>query len=385
MKLIIYEDKPERFYPLVSLQPQFYLRIGMKTIAEHIAQFCNTVKISYIGRDIFHFKRIASRQPVVYLSSRFLPSKTVVLPKKDMKFVAGNDVIGFIKYEPPFPQNSTEIASALRRIRMKRKLPGLVLQHVWDLIKYHEQLLPLHMSHRAAHRVRAKISINGDRRKVHVARDAHIHDHVFIDTSDGPVYIDSKATILPFSSIVGPSFIGAGSIIDRAKVVKSSIGPVCRVGGEVEACVFQGHVNKHHEGFIGHSFVGEWVNLGALTTNSDLKNNYGQVRVFDGKRKRNSGMTKLGCFIGDHTKLGIGTLIPTGALIGSFVNFFGGGMMPQYVPDFTWLTVDKQESYKLSKALATARLVMKRRGKRMTKQYEKLIRKCYTWRSSLSQ
>lgn len=385
MKLVIYEDKPERFYPVVNLYPQFYLRIGMKTIAEHIAHYSKNTQVQYLGRDVFGFRKVSSRQPIVYLSSRFLPSRTVSVPQKDTKFIADNNVIGFVKHEPPFPQNSREISSTFQKIKSKQKLTGFVLQNVWDLIRYNERVLLLHFSSLAPSKARTKISIKGDRGKVYVERDAVVHDHVFIDTSDGPVYIGSKATILPFSSIVGPSFIGAGTIVDRAKVVKSTLGPVCRIGGEVEACIFQGYANKHHEGFIGHSFVGEWVNLGALTTNSDLKNNYGPIRVFVGKKKQNSGMTKLGCFIGDHTKLGIGTLIPTGAMVGSFVNFFGGGMMPQYVSEFTWLTADKQEPYKLNKALETARHVMKRRGRRMTKQYEKLIRKCYAWRSSLSQ
>ena len=384
MKLVIYEDKPERFYPLVNLYPQFYLRIGIKTIAEHIAHYIKNTQVLYLGRDVFGFRKVSSQQPIVYLSSRFLPSKAVTVPQKDTKFIADNNAIGFVKHEPPFPQNSREISSTFQKIKLKQKLSGSILQNVWDLIRYNEQLLLLHMSHPKLRSARTARQ-GSDRSRVHIAKDAIVHDHVFIDTSDGPVYIDSKATILPFSSIVGPSFIGAGTIVDRAKVVKSTLGPVCRIGGEVEACIFQGYANKHHEGFIGHSFVGEWVNLGALTTNSDLKNNYGPIRVFDGKKKQNSGMTKLGCFIGDHTKLGIGTLIPTGAMVGSFVNFFGGGMMPQYVSDFTWLTLDKQEPYKLSKALETARLVMKRRGKRMTRQYETLIRKCYAWRSSLSQ
>lgn len=383
MKLVIYEDKPENFYPLVNLYPQFSLRIGMKTIAAHIAHYVKNTQISYLGREVFRFKKVSSRQPVVYLSSRFLPTKTIAIPKTDTKFVADNEMVGFIKYEPPFPQNSTEVAYALRRMRTKRKLSGYVLRNIWDLIKYNERLLLLHFpSHGTGSRISKQVAISGNRKRLFIAQDAQLHDFVFIDVTGGPVYIDSKATILPFSSIIGPAYIGSRTIVDRAKIVQSSIGPVCRVGGEVEACTFQGYVNKHHEGFIGHSFIGEWVNLGALTTNSDLKNNYGPVRIIDGKKKWNSGMAKLGCFIGDHTKLGIGTLIPTGAVIGCFVNFFGGGMMPLYVPNFTWLTVEKQESYKLGKALTTARLVMKRRRKQMTKQYEQLIRKCYKWRNS---
>ncbi|GAJ24797.1 unnamed protein product, partial [marine sediment metagenome] len=115
-----------------------------------------------------------------------------------------------------------------------------------------------------------------------MAKDAVIHNLVCIDVSDGPVYIDKGAVIRPFTTIIGPSYIGRDTIVERAKIIKSSIGPVCRMGGEVEACTFQGYSNKYHEGFIGHSFIGEWVNLGALTTNSDIKNNYGSVKVFFG-------------------------------------------------------------------------------------------------------
>ena len=117
------------------------------------------------------------------------------------------------------------------------------------------------------------------------------------------------------------------------------------------------------------------MNLGALTTNSDLKNNYRSVRVQINDKQIDTGMQKLGCFIGDHSKTGIGTLIPTGAVIGSFVNFFGGGMMPRYVPDFTWCTVHNRETYDLERALETARIVMQRRNIRMSEDYEELIRK----------
>jgi hypothetical protein len=145
----------------------------------------------------------------------------------------------------------------------------------------------------------------------------------------------------------------------------------------VESCIFQGYSNKHHEGFLGHSFVGEWVNIGAMTTNSDLKNNYSSVRVKLGDKVIDSGMIKLGCFIGDHSKLGIGTLIPTGAVIGSFVNFFGGGIMPRYLPSFKWLGPGVDEKYTLDKAVETARMVMNRRGVKLTREYENLIRANY--------
>jgi UDP-N-acetylglucosamine diphosphorylase/glucosamine-1-phosphate N-acetyltransferase len=226
-----------------------------------------------------------------------------------------------------------------------------------------------------------RIYITGNKKNVIVAPHAIVNDLVHIDVTQGPVYIDQGAIVQPFSTIIGPSYIGINTIVDRAKILASSLGPMCRIGGEVEACIFQGYANKHHEGFLGHSFIGEWVNLGALTTNSDLKNNYRPVRIQRAQHTYDTGMLKLGCFIADHTKLGIGTLIPTGAVIGSFVNFFNGGTMPLYVPSFTWLSATQIRDYDLEKAIETARVVMKRRDITMSPHYEKLIRLNHTWKN----
>ena len=246
------------------------------------------------------------------------------------------------------------------------------------MINYNEKVLQYHFEiNKEKGKVVKNINIIGNKKNLFVAKDATIHNLVFIDLTNGPVYIDKGASIRPFSTIIGPSYIGAKTIIDRAKIIKSTIGPNCRIGGEIEASIFQGYANKYHEGFIGHSFIGEWVNLGAMTTNSDLKNNYGTVRIKIGKREMDSGTIKLGCFMGDHTKTGIGTLIPTGAVIGSFVNFFGGGEMPRYVSCFKWLTTKKVENYKLNEAIKTAKIVMKRRNIKMTKRYENVIRTYY--------
>jgi UDP-N-acetylglucosamine diphosphorylase/glucosamine-1-phosphate N-acetyltransferase len=143
----------------------------------------------------------------------------------------------------------------------------------------------------------------------------------------------------------------------------SSIGPVCRIGGEVEESIFLGYSNKYHEGFLGHSYVGEWVNLGALTTNSDLKNNYGPVRVMVNGSLVDSGLAKVGAFLGDHVKTGIGTLLNTGVTVGFASNLFGGGMIEERtIPPFSWAGARKREEYRLDKAIETARAVMKRRN-----------------------
>lgn len=383
MKVVIYEDHFENFYPLVHLYPQFKLRVGMKIIADNIHDYFPRATIDYITRDAFpstKTTKIKPRKPTVYLSSRFSMTKPFPLAHDEVHLVVDSTVVGFVKYRPPFPRTLAEIEDIKQEKRKSRKVSGFILNNVWDLIRYNEPMLLNHFKMRKGKRQSlGKIYIIGMKKNVFVARGARVHNPVTIDITDGPVYIDRGAVIRPFSTIIGPTYIGVNTIINRATITKSSIGPVCRIGGEVEACIFQGYANKNHEGFIGHSFVGEWVNLGALTTNSDLKNNYSSVHVKIKEKELDSGMVKLGCFIGDHTKTGIGTLIPTGAVIGCFVNFFDGGLMPRYVSSFKWLTAQKVEDYDLERAIETAKIVMRRRNMKMTKQYENIIRRYYEW------
>jgi UDP-N-acetylglucosamine diphosphorylase/glucosamine-1-phosphate N-acetyltransferase len=162
---------------------------------------------------------------------------------------------------------------------------------------------------------------------------------VTIDAEHGPVYIDEEVQIQPFSRVEGPCYIGKKSILLGAKCREgNSIGPCCRVGGEVEESIIHGYSNKYHDGFLGHAYVGEWVNLGALTTNSDLKNDYSSVSVMlDGRQTIDTGSTKVGSLIGDHTKTSIGTLLNTGSYLGAMAIIMATGKpLPKYIPSFAW-------------------------------------------------
>ena len=375
MRVIIYEDSPEDLYPLTNILPQFSLRIGMKTIAEHTAAMTKPSKMDFIARPLFGFSPVKPTKCTLYLSSKVLLKEGLSVPPADVLLKLGNESIGFEKCKPPFPRSVEDIKTTLVKMSNIRKVSGILISKLWDLIAANEALISLHFGMKRAKGVALKgLDVCGSRKNIFVAQGAKVHKNVVVDVTGGPVYIDRGARIKPFTSIIGPAYIGPGTEVDQGKVIKSSIGPECRISGEVESCIFQGYANKHHTGFIGHSCIGEWVNIGALTTNSDLKNNYGTIRLRIGQRRIETGQIKLGCFVGDHTKFGIGTLIPTGAVIGSFVNFAGGGMMPTFVPDFRWLTADKDEGQDLDKALSTARVVMKRRNVKMSKRYELVIR-----------
>ena len=173
----------------------------------------------------------------------------------------------------------------------------------------------------------------------HVGRGAKIHPMVVLDAEHGPIFIDVGAEIHPFSRIEGPCFIGRNTIVLGAKCREgNSIGPMCRIGGEVEESIIQGYTNKYHDGFLGHAYVGQWVNLGALTTNSDLKNDYSEVKVtLDGRTQISTGSNKFGALIGDHAKTSIGVMLNTGTYVGAMTLLVASGkLLPKFIPSFTW-------------------------------------------------
>jgi UDP-N-acetylglucosamine diphosphorylase/glucosamine-1-phosphate N-acetyltransferase len=210
---------------------------------------------------------------------------------------------------------------------------------------------------------------------LYIAPDAEIAGGVVIDNREGPVYIDKGAKIGPLSFIEGPCYVGKNAQIFRGNIrAGCSFGPQCRVGGEVEASIFQGFTNKYHDGFMGHAYLGSWVNLGAMTTNSDLKNNYGPISVSLNGEIVDTGRMKIGSFIGDHTKTGIGTLLNTGISIGFSCNIYGGTLVTsREVPSFSWGDESGYAVYRIDKALEVARTVMDRRGEPLTVAHEKLF------------
>ncbi len=184
-----------------------------------------------------------------------------------------------------------------------------------------------------------------------------------LDAREGPILVRRGARIGTGTVVVGPCVVGEDTQLLGGVITHSTIGRQCRIAGEVEACVWQGFGNKRHHGFVGHSVIGEWVNLGALTTTSDLKNNYGVVRVtFDG-REHDTGSAKVGAMIGAHAKTGIGSLLPTGGVIGTGANVFGGGRFaPKWVPSFGWWDGETLAEHRLDAMTATATTAMSRRG-----------------------
>jgi UDP-N-acetylglucosamine diphosphorylase / glucose-1-phosphate thymidylyltransferase / UDP-N-acetylgalactosamine diphosphorylase / glucosamine-1-phosphate N-acetyltransferase / galactosamine-1-phosphate N-acetyltransferase len=218
--------------------------------------------------------------------------------------------------------------------------------------------------------VEQPLALRGGHNDVYIAPGVKVHPMVVLDAEHGPIYIDEGAEIHPFTRIEGPCYIGRKSILLGAKCREgNSIGPMCRIGGEVEESIIHGYSNKYHDGFLGHAYVGEWVNLGALTTNSDLKNDYSNVSVsLDGRGSIDTGSTKVGALIGDHTKTSIGTLFNTGACVGAMALIAATGKpLPKFIPSFAWFIEGVvTKGFGKQKLFATAKMAMSRRSRTWT-------------------
>jgi UDP-N-acetylglucosamine diphosphorylase / glucose-1-phosphate thymidylyltransferase / UDP-N-acetylgalactosamine diphosphorylase / glucosamine-1-phosphate N-acetyltransferase / galactosamine-1-phosphate N-acetyltransferase len=244
-----------------------------------------------------------------------------------------------------------------------RKVKGRWINEVWDLIAtLVEQLsedIPLRakpLTKLASHSAEMVGS-----NPIFVEDGAQIGPHVVLDATAGPILIRSGAVIAPFTWLVGPISVGRDSQILGDRVAASAIGDNCKIRGELSNSIVIGHSNKGHAGFVGHSYLGRWVNLGAMTTTSNLKNTYGTVQLWTPSGIRSTGQQFLGTLFGDHAKTGIGTMLGTGTVIGAGANVFGSNAPPKVVPPFAWGNTEPYDTYDVARFLAVAERVMSRR------------------------
>lgn len=210
---------------------------------------------------------------------------------------------------------------------------------------------------------------------IYIGAGAVLKPGVVLDAEDGPIHIERDALLEPNAVVQGPAYIGEGAVLRPNSIIRpyTVIGPVCRVGGEVAESVLWGYANKQHDGFLGHSYVGPWVNLGAGTITSDLKNTYGAIRCRLNGVEIETGHRFLGSILGDHCKTGIGTVLGTGTIVGISASVFTPGPVPRFVPSFAWFTYKGLEPYQIQKAIETARTVMGRRKVQLSQDEARLI------------
>jgi UDP-N-acetylglucosamine diphosphorylase/glucosamine-1-phosphate N-acetyltransferase len=254
----------------------------------------------------------------------------------------------------------------LRRIELR---DARLLSFPWHLIEHNSACIHDDFARSKARGVAKDASVHDgvhvvEPKRVVIGAKTVIRAGVVIDATDGPVLIGDGAVVMPNATMVGPVAIGAGSVIKAGARILSgtSIGRVCKVGGEVDEAIFADYSNKQHDGFLGHSYLGSWVNIGAASNNSDLKNNYGPVRMWCAGRPLNTGRQFLGLVMGDHSKTGINAVFNTGTVVGFNCNLYSSEMPDVFVPSFSWGHGRDVVPYDLAKAIQTATAVMQRRG-----------------------
>jgi hypothetical protein len=259
------------------------------------------------------------------------------------------------------------------------EVPGAVLDWPWSLVEANAQRIAADVStmqRGSSLFALTDVRILGDHH-LSLGQEAHVEPGVVLDVRTGPIRLDAKVYVQAPARLTGPLHVGEGTVIFGGSVGGSSIGPICKVRGEIDSSVVGGYCNKAHDGYLGHALLGSWVNLGALTTNSDLKNNYSPVRVRWGDQEMATEMLKVGCFLGDHVKTGIGTLLPTGGVVGAGSNVLGGGVLPRYVPPFSWGKTGELVEFRLEQFLEVAEAAMSRRKVELTPSAKDLLKRAW--------
>ena len=390
-RLFLYDDPVARNWQPFSLtRPVGEMLFGTETLRARIERVFRTACRGHLVGDLLGFDEpdapgCASSESVdaggarICLNSRFVPEEGAVAPAgcaRATLLTAGSAVVGacvphgiripgaLLAAEDPPPWPEVSVA-------------GELLQTVWGLMAANSDRIRAD-----GHRLQGTDIPDGvhliGAGKVSLARDALVEPGVVLDASAGPIIVSRGARVQAPARIVGPTYVGPDSVILGGVVAEAGVGPLCRVRGEVESSVILGFANKAHDGFLGHSIVGRWVNLGAMTSNSDLKNTYGPVRLRVGGRDVDTGLLKLGCLLGDHVRTGIGTLLNTGTVVGAGSNLVGGGMPSRDVPPFSWVAGTDLAEYRLERFLGTAARVMARRGVEMTDGVRSLHRRAFT-------
>lgn len=410
MRVVIFEDEvAHNFEPLALTRGVFDLRLGPLSFTERIKYYMKAERADFLARDhiadhIRAKRKVKANEPDA-IDDEILFVNGLLIFDQDLRELARKikpgtavfkaDRLVMAKFgESPAREAARLLIGApgsqsmksLESMTLDRKEyeGDALIANLWEIIDRNAHQIPKDiaiMPKRSQGKVSTKTVVVGNRRNLFVAKGSEVDPYVVLDVTEGPIYIGERSRVCASSWIKGPVYIGSDTIIHPSSVIRegSNIGDVCKVGGEIEGTIIHAHSNKQHAGFLGHTYVGEWVNLGALTTNSDLKNDYSTVDLYVRGKFVDSGTQKLGSFIGDHSKTSVGCLLNTGTVIGTMCNVISSGdPSPKFIPSFCWYFRGRfSKGRGLRRMIETAREVMKRRGVTLTDEDVTLYERIY--------
>lgn len=392
MHICIFEDGlADNFYPLSLSRPVYDLLYGMDTLREKILRFFPNAKYSLFCRDYLE-ETVRQNNPGIevneltddnylFINGRVQIDEVfheILIKNLSEKIFTKNDVLIAAKIVSGTVNKIKDRVSDTINISLFEGIPQEKIEietvdFIWDLIsnnglKLREDFKNINSPgiSEEARLFRSVNLINKD--EIVIESGSIIKPGVVIDASGGPVYISKDVEIYPNSVIEGPVFIGNKCKVKSCTAIYEnvSIGKVCKIGGEIEESIIMPYSNKQHSGFLGHTYLGSWINLGADTNCSDLKNNYGTIKIRLPGRQIDTGLQFLGLLMGDHSKSSINSMFNTGTIAGFSCNIFGDGFPDKFIPSFSWGGREKMETYEVEKGIQTAEKVMQRRNIKMT-------------------
>lgn len=374
---IILFDGPERInlLPFTYTRPVAEIRVGILTLRQKWEHFlgCST---STATEDY-----LAKKWPQkttdknLFINPSFIPNAEVIQQIKTLKpaekLLWNEEVVAYLA------EDEDVDLEGFKSISFEGKL--IHIQHSYHIFSKNAEAIEADFDELTKNRATAPIpdsvfTVNEE--NIFIEKGAKLQ-HCSLNAAEGPIYIGKNAEIMEGSLIRGPFSLGNNSYLKLgAKIYGgTTIGPHCKVGGEVNNSVLIGYSNKGHDGFLGNSVLGEWCNIGADSNNSNLKNNYAEVRLWNYNEECfvSTGLQFCGLMMGDHSKCGINTMFNTGTVVGVSANIFGSGFPRNFIPSFSWGGSSKLTTYKTQKAFEVAQKVMDRRDKQFTQDDRKML------------
>lgn len=360
MKIALHDNGlHRRFAPLTLSRPVGDLRMGILTNHERWERLVPGATVGFVTEEYLHAKFQQIDSPDWIVNAAVIPTKELIQAAQSLE--EGEQLAS----------QGTWLVQRGSAAQKTRNFEGdlVVLAHRWDLYTANHRVLAADFTLLTTGRTSQTLSnsnrVIGDPSLVFLEPGARVEAAV-LNTTDGPIYLGEDAEIMEGSLIRGPFALCAHAGVKMgAKIYgATTVGPHCKVGGEISNSLFQAYSNKGHDGFLGNSVIGEWCNLGADTNSSNLKNNYSKVSVFSYEtgNMEKTDVQFMGVMMGDHSKSGINTMFNTATVIGFSANVYGGGFPDKVIDSFSWGGVEETVPFKLDKAIEVAQAMMARRS-----------------------
>jgi UDP-N-acetylglucosamine diphosphorylase/glucosamine-1-phosphate N-acetyltransferase len=378
MNYILFDsDVRKSLLPFTYTRPVADIRIGVLTIREKWEKFLGFTTTSITEEYLENKYPMVELDKNILINASFLPTKNLVKQVSNLSnnqaIFKDDQVIAF------FTSDTQEHVDFDSYEQLEFKEEVLQIKNTWDIFSLNDKAIKADFDLLTEGRTSQPIP-NG----VHTIQEENIFiekgaiiSYSSLNASKGPIYIGKDSEIMEGSLVRGPFALGENSILKMGTKVygATSVGPFCKVGGEVNNSVLFGYSSKGHEGFLGNSVLGEWCNIGADSNTSNLKNNYAEVKLWNYQEERftNTGLQFCGLMMGDHSKCGINTMFNTGTVIGVSANVFGSGFPRNFVSSFSWGGAAGFTTYQIKKVFEVAKVVMKRRGIELTETDKKIL------------